>query len=110
MLLVTPAVTLTDRFDARTVFVLGCAVTGISTLAFAVFADGFWSGFLLRAIGGAGQAAVYMPGLRALTDRLKGGGQSRAVTFYTASHRTEEHTSALQSLMPTSYARFRLEK
>lgn len=86
MLLVTPAVTLTDRFDARTVFVLGCAVTGISTLAFAVFADGFWSGFLLRAIGGAGQAAVYMPGLRALTDRLKGGEQSRAVTFYTASY------------------------
>jgi len=86
MLLVAPAVTLTDRYDARTVFILGCAVTGISTLAFALLADGFWSGFLLRAIGGAGQAAVYMPGLRALTDRLKGGEQSRAVTFYTASY------------------------
>lgn len=86
MLLVTPAVTLTDRYDARLIFVLGCAVTGISTIAFALFADGFWSGFILRAIGGAGQAAVYMPGLRALTDRLKGGEQSRAVTFYTASY------------------------
>ncbi|WP_370156765.1 MFS transporter [Ferrovibrio sp.] len=86
MLLVTPAVTLTDRYDARLVFVIGCTVTGLSTLAFAAFADGFWSGFLLRAIGGAGQAAVYMPGLRALTDRLKGGEQSRAVTFYTASY------------------------
>lgn len=86
MLLVTPAVALTDRYDARTIFVLGCAVTGISTIAFALFADGFWSGFILRAIGGAGQAAVYMPGLRALTDRLKGGEQSRAVTFYTASY------------------------
>src|SRR3546814_17613109 len=53
MLLVTPAVTLPDRFDARTVFVLGCHVTGISTLAFAVFADGFWVGFLLRAIASA---------------------------------------------------------
>src|SRR5690606_35404367 len=31
-------------------------------------------------------AAVYMPGLRALTDRLRGGEQSRAVTFYTASY------------------------
>lgn len=87
MLLVAPAVTLTDRYDARIVFVLGCAVTGIATLAFAAFADGFWSGFIWRAIGGAGQAAVYMPGLRALTDRLKEGGeQSRAVTFYTASY------------------------
>ncbi|MFN4163758.1 MAG: MFS transporter [Ferrovibrio sp.] len=86
MLLVTPAVMLTDRIDARLIFIIGSAVTGISTLAFAAFADGFWSGLLLRAIGGAGQAAVYMPGLRALTDRLKGGEQSRAVTFYTASY------------------------
>jgi MFS family permease len=86
MLLVTPAVMLTDRVDARVIFIIGSAVTGISTLAFAVFADDFWSGLLLRAIGGAGQAAVYMPGLRALTDRLKGGEQSRAVTFYTASY------------------------
>ncbi|MFN4312049.1 MAG: MFS transporter [Ferrovibrio sp.] len=86
MLLVTPAVMLTDRIDARLIFIVGSAVTGISTLAFAAFADGFWSGLLLRAIGGAGQAAVYMPGLRALTDRLKGGEQSRAVTFYTASY------------------------
>ncbi len=86
MLLVAPAVTLTDRYDARLVFALGCAVTGLATLAFAAFADGFWSGFVWRAIGGAGQAAVYMPGLRALTDRLRGGDQSRAVTFYTASY------------------------
>lgn len=86
MLLVAPAVTLTDRYDARLIFVLGCAVTGLATLAFAAFAEGFWSGLLLRAIGGAGQAAVYMPGLRALTDRLKGGEQSRAVTVYTASY------------------------
>lgn len=86
MLLVAPAVTLTDRYDARTIFALGCAVTGTFTLAFAFFADGFWSGFMLRAVAGAGQAAVYMPGLRALTDRLQGGDQSRAVTFYTASY------------------------
>ena len=86
MLLVAPAVTLTDRFDARVIFALGCAVTGLATLAFAFLADGFWSGFVWRAIGGAGQAAVYMPGLRALTDRLQGGDQSRAVTFYTASY------------------------
>lgn len=86
MLFVTWAVMLTDRIDARLVFAAGAAVTGLSTLAFALLADGFWSGFILRAIGGAGQAAIYMPGLRALTDRLRGGEQSRAVTFYTASY------------------------
>lgn len=86
MLVVTHAVMLTDRFDARLVFAAGAVLTGISTVGFAVLADGFWSGLLLRAIGGVGQAAVYMPGLRALTDRLQGGEQSRAVTFYTASY------------------------
>ncbi len=86
MLAVTHAVMLTDRFDARLVFAAGAVLTGISTVGFAVLADGFWSGMALRAIGGVGQAAVYMPGLRALTDRLQGGEQSRAVTFYTASY------------------------
>src|SRR5690606_30544303 len=47
MLVVAPAVTLTDRFDARIVFAIGCALTGLFTLAFAIFADGFWSGFVL---------------------------------------------------------------
>ncbi len=86
MLVVTHAVMLTDRVDARLVFAGGALVTGLSTVAFALWADGFWSGFFLRAIGGVGQAAIYMPGLRALTDRLQGGEQSRAVTFYTASY------------------------
>lgn len=86
MLVVTHAVMLTDRFDARLVFAAGAVLTGISTAGFGLLADGFWSGLLLRAIGGVGQAAVYMPGLRALTDRLQGGEQSRAVTFYTASY------------------------
>ncbi|MEK9970558.1 MAG: MFS transporter [Ferrovibrio sp.] len=86
MLVVTHAVMLTDRFDARLVFAGGAVLTGLSTVGFAILADGFWSGLLLRAIGGVGQAAVYMPGLRALTDRLQGGEQSRAVTFYTASY------------------------
>jgi MFS family permease len=86
MLVVTHAVMLTDRFDARLVFAGGAVVTGLSTVAFAVLAEGFWSGLFLRAIGGIGQAAIYMPGLRALTDRLQGGEQSRAVTFYTASY------------------------
>jgi MFS family permease len=86
MLVVTHAVMLTDRFDARLVFAAGAVLTGISTVGFGLLADGFWSGLALRAIGGVGQAAVYMPGLRALTDRLQGGEQSRAVTFYTASY------------------------
>lgn len=76
---------LTDRVDARRVFaacgVLACA--GIS--GFAVLAQGALSGALFQALIGAGLAGTYMPGLKALTDRVDAAAQSRTVAFYTAS-------------------------
>lgn len=84
MLAVTVAVTATDRIDARAIFVGGCLLSGSATLAFAFLAEGFWSAMALRTLAGVGHAAIYMPGLRALTDRLGGAEQSRAITFYTA--------------------------
>lgn len=86
LFLVTFTITLTDRVDARKVFVFGAFGTGIFTLGFGFFADGFWTALVLRALSGAMLAAVYMPGLRTLTDRLEGGEQSRAVSFYTSSY------------------------
>lgn len=44
-----------------------------------------WSACLLRALAGVGLAGTFMPGLRLLSDRVEGAGQSRAVAFYTAS-------------------------
>lgn len=93
MISVATAMLLTDRYDAKRVFMGGCILAGGSTLVFAGFAEGFWSALILRGIAGIGHAAIYMPGLRALTDRLNdmpsGSGsalQSRAVTIYTASY------------------------
>ncbi len=93
MVSVAMAMVLTDRVDAKHVFMTGCILAGGSTMIFAVFADGFWSAMVLRGIAGVGHAAIYMPGLRALTDRLSempnGSStalQSRAVTVYTASY------------------------
>jgi len=76
---------LTDRVDARLIFLTGAAVGGIGAAGFALFADGFWSAAFWRMLTGIGLAGTYMPGLRALNDRLKGAAQSRAVAFYTAS-------------------------
>lgn len=77
-------VTLTDRIDPRRIYLLSTAIGGVACLAFALLADGFWTALILRAIAGAGLAGTYMPGLKALTDRLEGTAQARAVAYYTS--------------------------
>src|SRR3954464_986469 len=77
--------TLTDRIDARTILVAGSAVSALGTALFGLFASGLWSGACCNAIAGIGFAGAYMPGLKALTDRLPAGDSSRAVTLYTSS-------------------------
>ncbi|MBR1126047.1 MFS transporter [Bradyrhizobium lablabi] len=85
MLAVPVLATLTDRIDARKILIAGSAVSALGTLLFGLFATGLWSGALFNALAGIGFAGAYMPGLKALTDRLDPGDSSRAVTFYTSS-------------------------
>ena len=84
MLAVPVLATLTDRIDARIVLILGSALSALATLLFGVFAQGLWSGALIWGLAGIGFAGAYMPGLKALTDRLAPGDSSRAVTLYTS--------------------------
>lgn len=85
MLAVPVLTTLTDRIDARLVLLGGSVVSGVATVAFGIFAQGFWSGTIIWSLAGLGFAGAYMPGLKALTDRLPAGDTSRAVTLYTSS-------------------------
>jgi predicted MFS family arabinose efflux permease len=85
MLAVPVLTTLTDRIDARLVLLGGSIVSGLATMAFGLFAQGFWSGMVIWSLAGLGFAGAYMPGLKALTDRLPAGDTSRAVTLYTSS-------------------------
>ncbi len=78
-------VSLTDRVDARLVWLCGAGLTAAAAAGFAIFAEGFWTAFILRAVAGAGLAGTYMPGLRALVDRYHGPNQPRVVAFYAAS-------------------------
>jgi predicted MFS family arabinose efflux permease len=84
MLAVPFLTTLTDRVDARLILLVGSTASGLATIAFGVFADGLLSAALIWALAGIGFAGAYMPGLRALTDRLGPGDVSRSVTLYTA--------------------------
>jgi predicted MFS family arabinose efflux permease len=85
MLAVPVLTALTDRYDARGILMAGSAVSGLATIAFGLFADGLLSASLIWAVAGAGFGGAYMPGLKALTDRLPSGDASRSVTLYTAS-------------------------
>jgi predicted MFS family arabinose efflux permease len=85
MLVVPVLTTLTDRYDARIVLIAGSAVSGAATVAFGLFAYNLFTASILWAIAGAGFGGAYMPGLRALTDRLPAGDASRSITLYTSS-------------------------
>lgn len=79
---------ITDRLDARAVFIFSCLLAAAGTAGFAWLANDVVSGAILQAIAGAGLAGTYMPGLKALTDRLAGRvderRQARYIAFYTA--------------------------
>jgi predicted MFS family arabinose efflux permease len=86
MLAVPVLATLTDRIDARRILFGGSLVSGLATVAFGLFADGLWSATAIWALAGVGFAGAYMPGLKALTDRLSPGEASRSITLYTSSY------------------------
>jgi predicted MFS family arabinose efflux permease len=85
MLAVPVLTTLTDRIDARLILFWGSLLSGLATILFGVLANGLTSAILLWGLAGIGFAGAYMPGLKALTDRLAPGDSSRSVTLYTSS-------------------------
>ena len=85
MVAVPVLVTLTDRVDAKLVYLSGVGCTIAGHLLFAWLADGFWSAMATRALTGVGWAGTYMTGLRLLADRVDPKLMSRAVTGHAAS-------------------------
>ena len=75
---------LTDRLDPRRIY-LWASLVGIgAALGFALLAEGFWTALCFRALAGFGLAGTFIPGLKALVDRLNEKAQTRAIAFYTA--------------------------
>ena len=84
-MLAVPLLTgLTDRIDARRIYLLACTLSSLAAFGFAALADGFWSALVLQALAGAGLAGTYMPGLKILADNIEGTRQSRWVAVYTS--------------------------
>jgi len=78
-------VTLTDRVDAKRVYLAGVALTIVGHALFGLFADGFWSALGARALAGIGWAGTYMTGLKLLADRVDARLLSRATAGHAAS-------------------------
>ena len=85
MVSVPVLVTLTDRLDAKHVYLFGVAATVAGHLLFALVADGFWSAMATRALTGMGWAGTYMTGLKLLADQVDAKQMSRATAGHAAS-------------------------
>ena len=77
-------VTITDRLDARAVYLACCLLGVAAALGFALFAEGLWTAMIFRVLGGISLAGTYMVGLKLLSDRLEEYRRPRAVAVYTA--------------------------
>jgi MFS family permease len=87
-------VAITDRVDARRIVIGACLVGGVAGFGFALFAQGFWSAMIWRFLTGIAIAGSYMPGLKALTDRLPEGPiGGRPQAFYSATFSLASATS-----------------
>lgn len=84
MVAVPVLASLTDRLDARRVYLFSASLSAIGALGFAFAGLGFRSALAWQAIGGMGLAGTYMPGLKILTDHVEGRIQGRAIAFYTS--------------------------
>lgn len=77
-------VAMTDRRDARSIYLVGTLLAVAGNLGTAFFGDGIWSGSFTRLVAGMGLAGSFMPGLKLLTERLSSIGGNRAIAFYMA--------------------------
>ena len=84
MLMVPLATALTDRIDAKKVYLIGGLSATCGLLGMGLFACNFWTALIFMALNGAGLAGTYMPGLKILSDRIKTGELTRHIAFYTA--------------------------
>jgi len=84
MLAVPLATALTDRIDARKVYLVGGLSASSGLLGMSLLANNFWTALFFMAINGAGLAGTYMPGLKILSDRIQSGELTRHIAFYTA--------------------------
>lgn len=83
-----PVIALSERMDAKRLMLVGTVFNVLGYLGFAYLADGLWSGVAFRILQGVGFAFTYMPGAKAISDRVTDAQRGRAVSIYISSFAT----------------------
>ena len=88
---------LSDSRSPQNIFVFGALLTGISSLLFAFFAQGFYSALIFRTFAGIGMGGVYVPGMRLITGIFPPQSRGKAIGIYVGSLVVGSGTSLLLS-------------
>lgn len=75
---------LTDRFRARTIFLVSASWSVAANVLFALFAVDQTSAVIYRVLAGLGMGGTYMPGMKLVADRFPSAERGRAVGYYTS--------------------------
>jgi MFS family permease len=105
MVAVPVLVSVTDRVDARSVWLGSTALAALAALGFGLTAQGAATAVLFQFLAGASLAGTYMPGLKLIADRIGGIVHPRYVAFYTTSFTVGSSASfyvigRLEALLP----------
>lgn len=83
-----PIIAFSERIDAKRLLLVGTLFNVVGYLGFAFLADGLWSAVAFRILQGVGFAFTYMPGVKAITDRVAQADRGRAASIYVSSFAT----------------------
>ncbi|MBT5195722.1 MAG: MFS transporter [Rhodospirillaceae bacterium] len=75
---------ITDRIDARRMLIMG-AVINVLGYGGMGLVDGFWGAMVFRTLQGLGLAWTFMPGVKAIADRMTSENKGRATSIYVSS-------------------------
>lgn len=73
---------LTDLVGVRRIYLFSSVLNGVASLLFALFAAGFGSATLFRALCGVGLAGTYVPGMRLVMERAPAARRGAAMGIY----------------------------
>ncbi len=83
-----PIIAFSERIDAKRLLLTGTLFNVVGYLGFALLADGLWSAVAFRVLQGIGFAFTYMPGVKAITDRVSAKNRGRGASIYVSSFAT----------------------
>lgn len=99
---------LTDRINAKYIFICSAFWSVITNALFALFATELNSAIILRGLAGIGMGGTYMPGLKLVAERFGSEKRGRAVGFYTSAFVFGASLSVLISGLVASFSNWRL--